>query len=127
MGPLAFARRNFLKRPDLSGLPPRVRAAIAEREWANELLLRSIQLAIILMFCLIYTVSPKTYPKAPWRRCPMFSAPIWCWRSSVSTWGWMREPPDWAAYVSILFDFRLLYGLMISLPHPVQASRPPSS
>ncbi|MCG6857411.1 MAG: adenylate/guanylate cyclase domain-containing protein [Salaquimonas sp.] len=114
MGPLKTVWRDFLKRPDLSGLPPRVRAAIAEREWANELLLRSIQLTIILIFCFIYTISPKTYPDDTVAPVPYVLGAYLVLAVIGLIWGWMREPPDWAGYVSILFDFCLLYGLMIS-------------
>ncbi len=114
MGLLKTASRNFLSRPDFSGLPPRVRAAIAEREWANELLLRSIQLAIILIFCFIYTISPKTYPDDTVAPVPYVLGAYLILAVASLIWGWLREPPDWAGYISILCDFSLLYGLMIS-------------
>ncbi|MEP4560768.1 MAG: hypothetical protein ABJ011_07235, partial [Nitratireductor sp.] len=59
---LSDARRTFLTAPDLAVLPQRIRDRIRERDWANELLLRSIQLAVIVTFCVIYAVSPKTHP-----------------------------------------------------------------
>ena len=114
MGPLQTVWKEFLRRPDLSGLPPRVRKAIAEREWANELLLRSIQLTIILIFCFIYTISPKTFPDDTTAPVPYVLGAYLMLASVGLVWGWLREPPDWAGYISILFDFCLLYGLMIS-------------
>ncbi|GIL02080.1 MAG: adenylate cyclase [Alphaproteobacteria bacterium] len=109
-----FAWQNFLRRPDLSGLPPRVVDRIREREWANEVLLRSIQLSIILIFWVIYAVSPKTYPDDTIAPVPYVLATYLVLSVIGLAWGWLREPPDWAGYFSILFDFALLYGLMVS-------------
>ncbi len=105
---------SFLKTPDLSGLPPRVRDAIRRREWANEILLRAIQLIIISIFCFIYTISPKTSPEGIFTPAPYVLATYFVLSVIGLIWGMLREPPDWSIYISIMFDFCLLYGLMIS-------------
>lgn len=111
---LDHARRGFLSRPDISALPRRVRARIRQREWANELLLRTIQLGIAIFFCFIYVISPKTYPDEAFAPAPLVLGVYLALSVIGLFWGWLREPPDWASYFSILFDFSLLYGLMIS-------------
>ncbi|MGI9401006.1 MAG: adenylate/guanylate cyclase domain-containing protein, partial [Rhizobiaceae bacterium] len=105
---------SFLKKPDISGLPLRVREAIRRREWTNELLLRTIQLTIISIFCFIYAISPKTSPDGIFTPAPYVLATYFVLSVIGLVWGMLREPPDWSIYISILFDFCLLYGLMIS-------------
>ncbi|MEO9614164.1 MAG: adenylate/guanylate cyclase domain-containing protein [Nitratireductor sp.] len=111
---LSDARRTFLTAPDLAVLPQRIRDRIRERDWANELLLRSIQLAVIVTFCVIYAVSPKTHPDGAMAIAPYVLAAYLALSLIGIVWCVVREPPDWASYVSILFDFCLLYGLMVS-------------
>lgn len=103
----------FFHRPDLSVLPPRVRKAIRRREWSNEILLRSIQLGIILLFCFIYAISPKTSTGDTFVPTPYVLAAYLTLSVIGLVWGILREPPDWSSYISIIFDFALLYGLMI--------------
>ncbi|MVA96414.1 adenylate/guanylate cyclase domain-containing protein [Nitratireductor sp. CAU 1489] len=111
---LSDARRTFLSTPDLSSLPTRIHDRIRERDWANELLLRSIQLTIIAIFCVIYAVSPKTHPDGAMAIAPYVLATYLALSLIGIVWCYFREPPDWASYVSIIFDFALLYGLMVS-------------
>lgn len=115
---------SFLKTPDISGLPVRVREAIRRREWANEILLRAIQLTIISMFCFIYAISPKTSPDGTFTPAPYVLATYFVLSVIGLIWGLRREPPDWSIYISILFDFGLLYGLMISFH--IQYAQPAS-
>jgi adenylate cyclase len=107
-------RELLFSAPDISMLPKRVREAIERREWANEVLLRCLQLAVILLFCFIYAVSPKTFPKEAFEPVPYVLAAYLVLSVINLTWSLVRQPPDWTAYVSILFDFTLLYGLMLS-------------
>lgn len=114
MSALDYLHRNFLVFPDLSALPARVREQIRKRDFANERLLRFIQLAIILVFCFIYAVSPKTHPPGAFVPVPFVLAAYFVLSLIGVVWIMLREPPDWAVYISILFDFSLLYGLMVS-------------
>ncbi len=107
-------RENFLTSPDISGLPPAVRERIQLREWSNENLLRAIQLAIVSLFCIIYAFSPKTYSDGTFAAAPYVLAAYFTLALIGLIWGQFRDPPDWASYVSIIFDFALLYGLMVS-------------
>ncbi len=111
---IEYLIRNFLTPADRSKLPARVRAAVIERERTNEILARVIQLSIVLIFAFIYTVSPKTSPPEAFVPVPYV---LWTYLilSVIGlVWSIRRNLPDWAVYGSILFDFALLYGLMIS-------------
>ena len=108
-----YVRRIFLTGADLSRLPPRVRERIAARDWANEILLRSIQLIVILLFCFIYVISPKTSPVGSFSPTPFVLLSYLMLSMFGLGWAYFRKPPDWLSYISILFDFALLYGLMI--------------
>lgn len=110
----AYFQRSFLKAPDLSALPPRVRQQVRERDFANERLLRFIQLSIILVFCIIYAISPKTHPPGAFVPVPFVLSGYLVLSIIGVIWILMREPPDWSVFMSILFDFTLLYGLMVS-------------
>ncbi len=106
--------RNLLAKPDMSALPARVLTAIEAREWANEVLSRLIQLGIILLFCLIYFISPKTGPAGAFSPVPYVLLAYLVVTLVGLTWAFIAKPPDWSVYLSILFDFLLLYGLMVS-------------
>ncbi|MEZ5799717.1 MAG: hypothetical protein R3D29_03525 [Nitratireductor sp.] len=74
-------RQNFFSRPDLTALPARIRLSISQREWANEVLLRVIQLVVIVMFCVIYAASPATRPQGSFSPVPyVLGGPICCFR-----------------------------------------------
>ncbi len=105
---------SFVKPPALADLPPRVQQAISRREWSNELLARFIQTMVIIMFCVIYAISPKTSPDGAFSPVPWVLGTYLALSVFGLAWGWLREPSDWSAYVSIFFDFALLYGLMVS-------------
>ena len=105
---------SFFRSPRLADLPARVREAITRREWANELLVRSIQMLVVLLFCLIYAISPKTSPDGVFSPVPWVLAVYFVISAAGLFWGWLRHPPDWSVYISIFFDFCLLYGLMLS-------------
>lgn len=114
MNQLQTLLASFVRPPKVADLPPRVREAIARREWTNELLARIIQFAVILTFCLIYGISPKTSPDGAFTPVPFVLAAYLVLSVIGLVWGWLRQPADWSAYAFILFDFALLYGLMVS-------------
>ncbi len=111
---ISYFVENFLHAPDRTKLPRRVTTAIHERERANEILARIIQLAIVLLFGFIYVISPKTSPAEAFYPVP-YVLSIYLILSVIGfIWALKRTIPDWAIYGSILFDFTLLYGLMVS-------------
>lgn len=111
---ITYFRENFLTSPNRSKLPNRVLVAIHERERANEILARIIQLAIVLLFSFIYFISPKTSPTEAFYPVPYVLLIYFVFSVVGFFWAVKKELPDWSIYVSILFDFALLYGLMIS-------------
>ena len=102
---------------DASTLPEAIRRRIAERDWTSERLLRGIKLLIIVFFGVLYAVSPKTFEAGSLSPTPFVLAAYFVLAVIGLVWGWLRELPDWASYVSIVFDFALLYGLIISFHH----------
>lgn len=102
---------------DESLLPDVVRRRIAERDWANERLLRLIQLLIISFFILLYALAPKPSEGASMSATPFVLASYFVLAAIGVIWSFWSDPKDWASYVSIVFDFALLYGLIISFHH----------
>ena len=109
-----YFTENFLSAPNRSKLPTRVIRAIHEREQANEILARIIQLAIVALFGFIYIISPKTSPEEAFYPVPYVLGIYLAFSIIGFIWALRKTLPDWSIYGSILFDFALLYGLMIS-------------
>ncbi|MEX3011701.1 adenylate/guanylate cyclase domain-containing protein [Hoeflea sp. TYP-13] len=95
-------------------MPERVRAAIDERERANEIMARLIQLTIVLLFSAIYTISPKTSPDEAFSPVPYVLGAYLVVSIIGLIWSIRQKLPHWSVYGSILFDFGLLYSLMVS-------------
>ena len=62
MSAFGFMTKYFDRGMQRDQLPGRVRAAVDERERINEIVARLIQLTIVLLFSVIYFISPKTSP-----------------------------------------------------------------
>ena len=95
-------------------LPERVQSRLREREWANEVLVRLIQLGIVLMFSILYSLAAKTGQEARFQPVPYVLTAYVTLSLFGLFWSIRKELPDWAVYFSILIDFFLLYSLMIS-------------
>lgn len=104
---------TLLKSADLKSLPLQVQEKIRQREWFNEIVLRSIQLTVISLFITIYTISPKTTSGDSLVFTPYFLGIYFIISLFGLIWALFKEPQDWTSYISIVFDFALLYGLMI--------------
>jgi adenylate cyclase len=48
---------------DMAALPERLRLAIREQQAAAEILIARIQLAIVLLFSVVYALAPKAFPE----------------------------------------------------------------
>ena len=105
---------NFVRSRDLGMLPDRVRSRLRDRERANEILVRLIQLSIVLMFSVLYALAAKTGQQADFQPVPYVLAAYLIFSSIGLIWAIRRELPNWAVYFSILIDFGLLYLLMVS-------------
>jgi adenylate cyclase len=84
------------------------------RERGNEILVRIIQLAIVIMFSSLYSLAAKTGQEAAFQPVPYVLAAYIVLSLIGLAWSVKMELPNWAVYCSILFDFTLLYSLMVS-------------
>lgn len=109
-----YIKSSFLRSKDLSSLPQRVQQSLQERERANEVVVRIIQLAIVLMFSTLYSLAAKTSQAADFQPVPYVLAAYMFLSILGLFWSMRQELPSWSVYCSILFDFLLLYSLMIS-------------
>ncbi len=115
-----YIRSNFLASQDLKALPMRVQASLRERERANEVLVRVIQLLIVLMFSLLYSLATKTGQQANFQPVPFVLGAYMILSVIGLIWSIRAELPDWSVYCSILFDFTLLYALIVSFHYQYQ-------
>ena len=98
----------------MSTLPERIQLSLRQRERTNEVVVRIIQLAIVVMFSTLYSLAAKTGNAAEFQPVPYVLA-AYIFLSLIGLiWSIKAELPSWAVYGSILFDFTLLYSLMIS-------------
>jgi len=123
-GFLTHVRGNLLSSQDLTALPERVRAALMRRENNNEIVVRVLQLGIVLVFSILYSLAAKTSQATDFQPVP-YVLTAYLFLSVIGlVWSMRAELPDWSVYCSILFDFMLLYGLMVSFHY--QYEQPPS-
>ena len=109
------ALHELFMQPRYEELPPRVRATVRRQQAASEVLIGSIQLAIICLFLVLYAISPKTFAvDAPFVPVPVFLGVyliVTIVRLSLAIRGRL---PDYLVYASIVIDIGLLYGLIWS-------------
>ena len=104
----------FLHSNDLSNVPERIQHTLRKREQANEVVVRLIQLVIVVMFSLLYSLAAKPGLTAEFQPVPSVLAAYFVISVIGLIWSIRTELPAWSVYGSILFDFALLYTLMIS-------------
>ena len=109
-----YIKSNFLSSKDLSTLPERIQYSLRQRERANEIVVRIIQLTIVVMFSTLYSLAAKTGSTAEFEPVPFVLAAYFLLSLIGLIWSIKAELPSWSVYCSILFDFTLLYSLMIS-------------
>ncbi|MCZ6883730.1 MAG: adenylate/guanylate cyclase domain-containing protein [Gammaproteobacteria bacterium] len=106
-------------------LPERLIKAIRDQQERSEILISVIQLLIVAIFGLLYTISPKTFSDdaafapVPWVLSAYLLFSLI--RLSLAT---KRRLPDWMLYLSAIADISLLMGLIWSFH--VQYEQPPS-
>ncbi len=115
-----FVRENILRSRDLGGLPENVREILKARERANEILVRVVQVAILSLFSTLYLVAAKPVSPSAFQPVPMVLGAYLLLSIIGLVWSIRRKLPDWSVYCSILFDFGLLYALMISFHYQYQ-------
>ena len=109
-----YFSKNFFRSRRLSRLPERVRERLRERERANEVLIRILQLLIVMTFLTLYLLASKTGTDTAFRPVPLCAGGYAVLSVIGLIWSVRSRLPDWSVYCSILFDFTLLYTLMIS-------------
>jgi adenylate cyclase len=105
---------DILAAQTIERLPERVRAAIAAKDHTGEILIKLIQLSIVGVMGVIYFLSPKTSAGTDFSPVPMFLAAYMILNLNGLLWALRKPLPDWSVYVSIIFDFTLLYSLLWS-------------
>jgi len=109
----------------LAELPPRILREIERQQADSERLIAWIQMLVVLVFGVLYLLSPKTFPEdatfvpVPW--VLLFYLMFTLLQLQVSRAG---LPPDWAIYLSVLGNIGLLYLLIWSFH--LQYMQPPS-
>ncbi len=105
-------------------LSPRVLASIDRHDQSSEVLIKIIQLVIVITWAILYTLAPKTdsgtaFSPVSWALAIYFGLNviglIWAVRTGL---------PNWAVYLSIIFDIAILMVLIWSFH--IQYDQPPS-
>ncbi|MGI9350442.1 MAG: adenylate/guanylate cyclase domain-containing protein [Rhizobiaceae bacterium] len=109
-----YIAENFVISRDMGTLPERVQVALRQRERVNEIVVRIIQLVIVLMFSVLYFLAAKTGQAADFQPVPYVLLAYVVLSLIGLVWSVRAKIPDWAVYGSIIFDFSLLYSLMVS-------------
>ena len=116
---------RMLGQPGEADVPERVRTAIRDQQDASEILIGWVQLTVVVIFAVLYTVAPKTFPAdvgfapVPWALTAYFAFTvvriIMAYRSRL---------PNWLLSVSVVLDMTLLLGTIWSFH--LQYEQPPS-
>lgn len=100
--------------PVVLKLPSRVMAAIERREDIAEVLIKLIQLAVVLVFAVLYALAPKPGSWTDFTLVPYALTAYFLLTLLGLAWALRSRLPDWAVYLSIVFDMGLLMTLLWS-------------
>ncbi len=96
-------------------LPERVRKAIQEQGDATERLIGWVQLAVVLTFATLYTISPKTFPaEQSFQPVPWAIGAYMVFTLIRLSLAYRMSLPGWFLIVSIVIDMSLLFSLIWS-------------
>ncbi len=99
---------------DGTKLPKRVFAAIAKHDDASEVLIKIIQFLIVFVFGILFMASPRTDAATSFALAP-YAIGLYLMLTGIGlAWSLNRRLPDWAVYISIMFDVALLMILIWS-------------
>ena len=106
-------------------LPERLRNSIQDQQERSEILISAIQLVIVTIFGLLYSIAPKTFSQeADFAPVPWVLG-IYLGFSLIRLYlALQRKLPDWMLYLSSVVDIALLLGLIWSFH--LQYEQPPS-
>ncbi len=113
--------RNF----EDSVLPERLRNSIQDQQERSEILISVIQLVIVFIFGLLYSIAPKTFSQdADFAPVPWVLGIYLAFSLLRLYLAFKRKLPDWMLYLSSVVDIVLLLGLIWSFH--LQYEQPPS-
>jgi adenylate cyclase len=97
-------------------LPERVRRTIERQEEDSEKLIGWVQLAIVLVFVILYTVSPKTFDQSAvsFEPVPLALGGYALFTMIRLALAYGKRLPGWFLYLSMVIDTALLMGLIWS-------------
>lgn len=95
-------------------LPERVRLSIAEQQVQTERLISCVQLALIVIFIILYSISPSTSVNAPFQPVPWVLAGYLAFTLARTVCVFRSYLPNWLLVISVLMDIGLLMGLIWS-------------
>jgi adenylate cyclase len=97
-------------------LPARVRRTIARQEEDSEKLIGWVQLAILIVFTVLYTVAPKTFDEraALFEPVPLALGGYALFTLIRLALAYRKRLPDWFLYLSMVIDIVMLMGLIWS-------------
>ncbi|MEZ5667671.1 MAG: adenylate/guanylate cyclase domain-containing protein [Alphaproteobacteria bacterium] len=108
-----------------TALPARIRAAIGRQQDRAERLIGLVQLGVVVMFGVLYFLSPTTYPAdVRFVPVPYALALYFCFTLIRVALSFRLRLPDWFLMLSILIDIGLLMTLIWSFH--LQYVQPPS-
>lgn len=117
--------KRVFRHPHEDDLPERVKLAIRHQQDAGEIVIGWVQLAVVTMFAVLYTVSPKTFSSdagfepVPWALAAYFLFTV------IRLWASHRSRlPHWLLALSVVVDMSLLLGTIWSFH--IQYEQPPS-
>ena len=108
-----------------TSLPARLRRSIQDQQERSEVLISAIQLLIVLIFALLYAISPKTFThEADFAPVPWVLSIYGFFSLLRLAFAMARRLQDWMLYLSSVVDILLLFGLIWSFH--LQYDQPPS-
>ena len=108
-------RDTLLGKPIDGQLPSRVQQAIQKQQDQSEILIAWVQLGLVLLFCALYALSPKTFSSDTMFAPVPYALSIYLGFTMIrliiaSTW----RLPSWFLMISVLADMSLLMFLIWS-------------
>ncbi|TVR82724.1 MAG: adenylate/guanylate cyclase domain-containing protein [Rhodospirillales bacterium] len=105
-------------------LPVRVRRAITDQQAQAEVLIGTIQLALVIFFILLYAVTPKTSEGTPFTPVPYVLALYLTFTLVRVVLAYYRILPRWFLLLSVVGDIGLLMALIWSFHLQYQQPAP---
>ncbi len=115
----------LLSGKEYAELPENIRGAIEEQQNSSERVISWIQIAILIVFTVLYTTAPKAFPiGAGFEPVPIFLSTYFLFACLRLYLSYKSRLAHWVLVLSILVDMGLLLGLIWSFH--LQYMQPPS-